>query len=360
MANELNIKVWDARKHYKVGERVSYDNKTWKNITGFNTQPDAATDWVIVSADTGVNTINYASIKPPQRFNPDAQAIIDGFATFVMSASFPVAFVCVNGWVLDDAEYVVLGGTSITVSPASGYNDIDDEVLVFQHSFDTSPTGASPLNWLNVWVDGTYAKNDFVRDGSYAMIANKTTTDRPSPQNSGLATYSLDKATVLSDKSNTSIVTVVHTYTLISSGYVKAIEVYAPSWDLDAVTEITYKNLTSGAQETVYNPRLNPGAWSVVATVNELMIAGTEFSIAFSFYNSQAANAIDGGWDSNQGTGAPANQDFNIDILGNIPIDVNIVKSGDSGNAYLENFKDSPSAKEFQEIVNEHFWDLLY
>jgi len=48
-----------------------------------------------------------------------------------------------------------------------------------------------------------------------------------------------------------------------------------------------------------------------------------------------------------------AAKDFNIDVLGNIPIDVNIVKSGDSGKAYLINHKENESAKEFQKIVTK-------
>ena len=48
-----------------------------------------------------------------------------------------------------------------------------------------------------------------------------------------------------------------------------------------------------------------------------------------------------------------AAKDFNLDILGNIPIDVDIVKTGDSGNSYLESFQDSQPAKEFQKIVQK-------
>ncbi len=46
-----------------------------------------------------------------------------------------------------------------------------------------------------------------------------------------------------------------------------------------------------------------------------------------------------------------AARDFNIDILGNIPIEVDIVKSGDSGKAYLKNHETQASAKEFRNIV---------
>jgi len=48
-----------------------------------------------------------------------------------------------------------------------------------------------------------------------------------------------------------------------------------------------------------------------------------------------------------------AAKDFNIDVLGSIPIDVNIVKSGDTGKAFLKDNNTSTSAKEFQKIVSK-------
>jgi ATP-binding protein involved in chromosome partitioning len=48
-----------------------------------------------------------------------------------------------------------------------------------------------------------------------------------------------------------------------------------------------------------------------------------------------------------------AAKDFNVDILGKIPIDTDIVKSGDQGFSILEKDKDSASTKEFQSIVKK-------
>ncbi len=48
-----------------------------------------------------------------------------------------------------------------------------------------------------------------------------------------------------------------------------------------------------------------------------------------------------------------AASDFSVDILGKIPIDVNIVKSGDSGKAYLKNHETQASAKEFKNIISK-------
>ncbi|MDO9578386.1 MAG: Mrp/NBP35 family ATP-binding protein [Candidatus Cloacimonadales bacterium] len=48
-----------------------------------------------------------------------------------------------------------------------------------------------------------------------------------------------------------------------------------------------------------------------------------------------------------------AAMDFNLDILGKIPIDVNIVKSGDKGYSVLAKDKESVSSKEFLSIVDK-------
>ena len=48
-----------------------------------------------------------------------------------------------------------------------------------------------------------------------------------------------------------------------------------------------------------------------------------------------------------------AARDFDIDVLGHIPIDINIVKSGDTGKAYLKNNETQVSAIEFQSIVSK-------
>jgi ATP-binding protein involved in chromosome partitioning len=48
-----------------------------------------------------------------------------------------------------------------------------------------------------------------------------------------------------------------------------------------------------------------------------------------------------------------AAKDFNVKILGKVPIDTDIVKSGDTGRSYLKEFAKSVSALEFQKIVKK-------
>ena len=50
---------------------------------------------------------------------------------------------------------------------------------------------------------------------------------------------------------------------------------------------------------------------------------------------------------------AKAALDFHVDILGNIPIDVNIVKTSDSGKPYIKDFSHFSGAKEMENIVQK-------
>ncbi|MEA2104496.1 MAG: Mrp/NBP35 family ATP-binding protein [Candidatus Cloacimonadota bacterium] len=47
-----------------------------------------------------------------------------------------------------------------------------------------------------------------------------------------------------------------------------------------------------------------------------------------------------------------AAEDFGVDILGQIPIDPNISKTGDMGESYMKNHSDAESAKEFSKIAD--------
>ena len=49
---------------------------------------------------------------------------------------------------------------------------------------------------------------------------------------------------------------------------------------------------------------------------------------------------------------AKAAKDFDLDILGKLPIDPNIVLSGDNGKSFVADYPESLSAKEFEKIVN--------
>lgn len=95
----------------------------------------------------------YSSILAPQLFNPDVGQVTADTGDFTLSSTNSVAFVSINGQVLDDSEHSLVGAV-LTVFPDNGFNDITDELLVFQHSFllpttTTGPAGADGIDGID-------------------------------------------------------------------------------------------------------------------------------------------------------------------------------------------------------------------
>lgn len=107
-------------------------------------------------------TNNYSSILAPQLFNPDATGVSSDTDDFTLSSSNDVAFVSLNGKVLDDSEYSLVS-TTLTVTPDNGFSGTDDEVLVFQHSYATV-TGGFIANYTAKTTTYTVTSDDYTVD----------------------------------------------------------------------------------------------------------------------------------------------------------------------------------------------------
>lgn len=79
----------------------------------------------------GTNT-NELGLYSPQIFNPDAGEVVAGTIDVTVTYSTDIGLVSINGLVLDDSEYSLVG-TTLTITPDNGFNDITDEILVFQN-----------------------------------------------------------------------------------------------------------------------------------------------------------------------------------------------------------------------------------
>lgn len=104
-------------------------------------------------------TTNFSSLLPPQMFNPDASAVSSNTDDYTLANLNDVVIVTINGKVLDDAEYS-LSGAIITVTPINGFDDIDDEVLVFQNSLSTLSDGVT-ANYVSKSADYTVLGTDY-------------------------------------------------------------------------------------------------------------------------------------------------------------------------------------------------------
>jgi len=105
-----------------------------QDATGFNeyetivTREDdglkCGTDCELIPNDLG--------LYPPQLFNPSLASIPDQSEAFTVLYTTDVGFISINGLVIDDSEYSQVG-TSVTIDPDNGWDDIDDEILIFQN-----------------------------------------------------------------------------------------------------------------------------------------------------------------------------------------------------------------------------------
>jgi hypothetical protein len=111
------------------------------------------------SGDTYLTT-NYSSVAAPQLFNPDASAVSSGTDNYTLSSNNPVAFVSLNGQVLDDSEYSLIGST-LTVTPDVGFTAVTDEVLVFQTTFASASTGGVINSFVQKAADYTVLVSDY-------------------------------------------------------------------------------------------------------------------------------------------------------------------------------------------------------
>lgn len=83
------------------------------------------------SCCSGTNS-NELGLYPPQLFNPNAGEVIAGTMDVTVLYINDVGLVSINGLILDDSEYSLVG-TTLTITPDNGFDDIDDEILVFQN-----------------------------------------------------------------------------------------------------------------------------------------------------------------------------------------------------------------------------------
>lgn len=181
-------------------------------------------------------------------------------------------------------------------------------------AIDENAVGVSNrMRWNDVWVDGTYIANDVVRDGNWTMVANTTTTDRPSPQPLGEPEFSIDPNAIFDLAQNSSVLKMVHKYTTTKAGWLEKIQVRTPFWDTNVVSKISFINTTSATTQIFSDPILNNDAWTTLAINPTPYVAGTQFEIWFEYYNSNNTNNISGGWTSFIGAGTPAPSEFRID-----------------------------------------------
>jgi hypothetical protein len=104
-----------------------------------------------------------------------------------IDASTPVLVGISEGVALTSNANLV--GDNVTLEQRSSVTDWGDINGDIENQTDLWSELTSKVVWKNKWIGGTYNLNDMVTDGKWTMIANKQTTDRPSPQPIGSALW---------------------------------------------------------------------------------------------------------------------------------------------------------------------------
>ena len=172
----------------------------------------------------------------------------------------------------------------------------------------SGPEGQNLVNWRVSWVPTTYEKNDQVKDDGWLMIANKTTVDTAAPQPSGSPSFDLPDVPLWTDEVFTDVVASGHTYTLIQSGWVNAIQVWAPVLDAETEYRIIVSVVTDPANPEVIpidDPTLKSNDWTTVFFDPTPFAAGTIISVILQTLSASGGDAVNGLWvreiDSNNG-----------------------------------------------------------
>lgn len=152
------------------------------------------------------------------------------------------------------------------------------------------------------WEPGrTYYPQDVVNDGSWVMVANKETQDRPAPQQSGPPTTSLPDAPLWSTDSDTSNVYAGQIYTFTESGWVNRLRVWAQSLSASyiysvVIVDITDPNFPITKRINLPLANLNLDDWTVIALAQQIVTPGRKILIYLDIQNTSATLNISGDW----------------------------------------------------------------
>lgn len=188
-----------------------------------------------------------------------------------------------------------------------------------------SAGGVNSMVWKGRWKvqRDKYKLNEVVKDSGTSMIVinPEGTTDRPSPQTSTDPRYFIDPTESLTDLQDVSVVKIKYTITTHTTGYIQALDIYSPAWNiLTSASRITILNTSTGIANTpILNTALVSGEWTTVEVNPFFTESGVTYEISYEAYNvTSRSNDITGNWKFISGVAGAALAYVNISI-NNIP-----------------------------------------
>lgn len=220
-----------------------------------------------------------------------------------------------------EAIYVALvdndGMMAPTGSPSEPFNN--QWMLVYNVSVPQIPKNAVLYTSADDFIPGETvvpAYTQMSRNG-WLVISNKSTSDYPDPQNSGIQSADMPESPTWDvDPEHIGVVRTVHQYTLTQPGFIKALEVEVPdtSPDIDYRFYASVQRPGQDVRSMVFDhPVLVADSWVLLGVDDSPHPNGTVFTVVSQALNSAENTTWEHNWDysgtSNAGT--PAAGDWN-------------------------------------------------
>lgn len=205
---------------------------------------------------------------------------------------------------------------NVTQSQFTGYT-AQTETQLSAITANTIVVVEDRVRWLNVWTGGTYQKNDMVRDGDWTMIANKETTDIPSPQPVGEAVseFNNDDDAPFITQSEVSVQQIIvgQRYTTSDDikGWLREVRFYSPVADDNVTYDIFAISNPTGSTPNTSNLgqfTFNRKGWFTIAAGDSLISPNNEFDIVAIIRNrgGQGSTIFNSIWQYKKSNGNPS------------------------------------------------------
>jgi len=163
-----------------------------------------------------------------------------------------------------------------------------------------TPQVQAAVTWANVYQTGVeYFKDTMVRDGSWTMIANKSTYDKPAPIEVGSAVpgFTVDPTFATLAYSGTLVSGMKYIFT--KGGWIKKVSIKVPSTGVDITYKLYVRNLTDPLNPIITViplPDITAATWEVVVVDSVLVPIGSILRFELQAVDSGTTTSVTGGW----------------------------------------------------------------
>ena len=172
------------------------------------------------------------------------------------------------------------------------------------------------MKWRDVWTPGSYTRFDTVYDNGWAMVANKSTTDRAAPQPTGdpfwvsglgdSPAWDIQSSTVSSILSG-------QRYTSLTGGYLDGARLWIP--EVNPLVSYSVYLVLDPTGTPIFDPlltNLQPGStgWLELNLSERLLRPGITFDLIVNSQSETGASQWSGPWDYKRSNGDPGEKEI--------------------------------------------------